>query len=355
MSLRYERGRLVTAATRGDGTTGENVTANIRTIEEIPQQLPKGAPDIVEVRGEVYMRRDDFLDLQKRMAETGQTFANPRNSAAGSLRQKNPEVTKSRPLKFFAYAWGETSEPLGTTQYDAVQRFGDWGFKINDRMARCSSLEEMLAHYHGIEAERAELPYDIDGVVYKVDRLDLQERLGFRSRSPRWATAHKFPAEKATTVLTAIDIQVGRTGALTPVARLEPVTVGGVVVVNATLHNEDYIKGIGTTPTAKGTTFVSATPSSCSAPATSSRRSSTSCRRSGRRTPSPTFFPIAAPSAAAMRCARRARRCAAAPAAWSARRRRSSASATSCRATPSTSRGSARSRSSSSSTATSLR
>jgi DNA ligase (NAD+) len=247
MSLRYERGRLVTAATRGDGTTGENVTANIRTIEEIPQQLPKGAPDIVEVRGEVYMRRDDFLDLQKRMAETGQTFANPRNSAAGSLRQKNPEVTKSRPLKFFAYAWGETSEPLGTTQYDAVQRFGDWGFQINDRMARCSSLEEMLAQYHGIEAERAELPYDIDGVVYKVDRLDLQERLGFRSRSPRWATAHKFPAEKATTVLTAIDIQVGRTGALTPVARLEPVTVGGVVVENATLHNEDYIKGIGTT------------------------------------------------------------------------------------------------------------
>jgi DNA ligase (NAD+) len=246
MSLRYENRRLVTAATRGDGTTGENVTANIRTIQEIPQQLPRDAPDIIEVRGEVYMRRDDFLDLQKRMAETGQTFANPRNSAAGSLRQKNPEVTKSRPLKFFAYAWGETSEPLATTQYDAVQRFGDWGFRINDRMARCSSLEDMLAHYRGIEAQRAELPYDIDGVVYKVDRLDLQERLGFRSRSPRWATAHKFPAEKATTVLTAIDIQVGRTGALTPVARLEPVTVGGVVVVNATLHNEDYIKGIGT-------------------------------------------------------------------------------------------------------------
>jgi len=247
MSLRYENRRLVTAATRGGGTTGENVTANIRTIQEIPQQLPRDAPEIVEVRGEVYMRRDDFLDLQKRMAETGQTFANPRNSAAGSLRQKNPEVTKSRPLKFFAYAWGETSAPFAATQYDAVQRFGDWGFRINDRMARCSSLQEMLAHYHGIEAERAELPYDIDGVVYKVDRLDLQERLGFRSRSPRWATAHKFPAEKATTVLTAIDIQVGRTGALTPVARLEPVTVGGVVVENATLHNEDYIKGIGTT------------------------------------------------------------------------------------------------------------
>jgi DNA ligase (NAD+) len=245
MSLRYEKGKLVTAATRGDGTTGENVTANIRTIAEIPQQLPKDAPDVVEVRGEVYMRRDDFLDLQKRMAESGQTFANPRNSAAGSLRQKNPEVTKSRPLKFFAYAWGETSEPLGKTQYDVVQRFGQWGFPVNDRMVRCASLEGMLAQYRAIEADRAELPYDIDGVVYKVDSLALQERLGFRSRSPRWATAHKFPAEKATTVLTAIDIQVGRTGALTPVARLEPVTVGGVVVVNATLHNEDYIKGIG--------------------------------------------------------------------------------------------------------------
>jgi DNA ligase (NAD+) len=245
MSLRYENRKLVTAATRGDGSTGENVTANIRTIREIPQQLPEDAPDVVEVRGEVYMRRDDFLDLQARMAETGQTFANPRNSAAGSLRQKNPEVTKSRPLKFFAYAWGETSEPLGETQYDVVQRFGKWGFRVNDRMVRCASLEEMLAQYRAIEADRSELPYDIDGVVYKVDRLSLQERLGFRSRSPRWATAHKFPAEKATTVLTAIDIQVGRTGALTPVARLEPVTVGGVVVVNATLHNEDYIKGIG--------------------------------------------------------------------------------------------------------------
>lgn len=245
MSLRYENRRLVTAATRGDGTTGENVTANIRTIADIPERLPADAPDIVDVRGEVYMRRDDFLDLQKRMAESGQTFANPRNSAAGSLRQKNPEVTKSRPLKFFAYAWGETSEPLADTQFDAVTRFRDWGFPVNERMKRCASLEDMLAQYRAIEADRASLPYDIDGVVYKVDRLDLQERLGFRSRSPRWATAHKFPAEKATTVLKAIDIQVGRTGALTPVARLEPVTVGGVVVVNATLHNEDYIKGIG--------------------------------------------------------------------------------------------------------------
>ncbi len=245
MSLRYENRRLVTAATRGDGSTGENVTANIRTIEEIPQKLPEDAPDIVEIRGEVYMRRDDFFALQKRMAESGQTFANPRNSAAGSLRQKNPEVTRSRPLKFFAYAWGETSEELGSTQYEVVKRFGDWGFSINDRMARCRSVEELLARYHAIEAERADIPYDIDGVVYKVDRLDLQQRLGFRSRSPRWATAHKFAAEKAMTELKGIDIQVGRTGALTPVARLEPVTVGGVVVVNATLHNEDYIKGIG--------------------------------------------------------------------------------------------------------------
>ncbi len=245
MSLRYENRRLVTAATRGDGMTGENVTPNIRTIGEIPQHLPADAPDLIEVRGEVFMRRDDFFALNRRMAETGQVFANPRNSAAGSLRQKDPAVTRSRPLKFFAYAWGETSEPLGETQYEVVQRFADWGFPVNNLMVRCRSVEEIMEHYHAIEAERAELPYDIDGVVYKVDRLDLQERLGFRSRSPRWATAHKFPAEKATTVLTDIDIQVGRTGALTPVARLHPVTVGGVVVTNATLHNEDYIRGIG--------------------------------------------------------------------------------------------------------------
>ncbi len=246
MSLRYEGGELVTAATRGDGETGENVTANIRTIGEIPHCLPAGAPAVVEVRGEVYMRRDDFLALNARMAEEmGRTFANPRNFAAGSLRQKDPEVTRSRPLKFFAYAWGEVSEPLAETQYEAVQHLGRWGFPVNPHMALCHSLEDMLARYREIEAERASLPYDIDGVVYKVDRLDLQERLGFRSRSPRWATAHKFPAEKATTVLRAIEIQVGRTGALTPVARLEPVTVGGVVVTNATLHNEDYIRGIG--------------------------------------------------------------------------------------------------------------
>lgn len=246
MSLRYEKGRLVTAATRGDGTTGENVTANIRTIDEIPDELPAGVPDVIEVRGEVYMRRDDFMALNARMAENGQpAFANPRNSAAGSLRQKNPEVTKSRPLKFFAYAWGETSAPLAETQFDAVRRLAAWGFRTNDQMMRCASLDDMLAQYRRIEAMRSALPYDIDGVVYKVDRLDLQERLGFRSRTPRWATAHKFPAEKATTVVERIDIQVGRTGAMTPVARLSPVTVGGVVVTNATLHNEDYIQGIG--------------------------------------------------------------------------------------------------------------
>jgi DNA ligase (NAD+) len=246
MSLRYERGLLVTAATRGDGETGENVTANIRTIQDIPQRLPADAPAVVEVRGEVYMRRDDFLALNTRMAEeTGRTFANPRNFAAGSLRQKDAEVTRARPLKFFAYAWGEVSEPLAPTQFEAVGRLGDWGFPVNPLMAVCGSVEAMLERYRAIEAERASLPYDIDGVVYKVDRLDLQERLGFRSRSPRWATAHKFPAEKATTILRAIEIQVGRTGALTPVARLEPVTVGGVVVTNATLHNEDYIRGIG--------------------------------------------------------------------------------------------------------------
>ncbi|MBL0935325.1 MAG: NAD-dependent DNA ligase LigA [Rhizobiaceae bacterium] len=244
MSLRYANGKLVTAATRGDGTTGENVTANIRTIGDIPNEL-KNAPEVLEVRGEVYMAREDFMALNARMAESGRVFANPRNAAAGSLRQIDPNVTKTRPLRFFAYAWGETSEDLAATQFDAVARLGTWGFPVNPLMQRCTTLDEMIAHYRSIETNRADLPYDIDGVVYKVDDLALQERLGFRSRSPRWATAHKFPAEKAMTRLEAIDIQVGRTGALTPVARLEPVTVGGVVVTNATLHNEDYIKGIG--------------------------------------------------------------------------------------------------------------
>nr|WP_246329501.1 NAD-dependent DNA ligase LigA [Chthonobacter rhizosphaerae] len=245
LSIRYEGGRLAVAATRGDGLTGENVTANVRTIADIPNQLPAGVPDVVEIRGEVYMGRQDFFALNERMrAESGKVFANPRNAAAGSLRQLDPSITARRPLRFFAYAWGEMPR-LAATQYDTVRLFADWGFPVNPLMVRCASVEEMIAHYHRIEADRAALDYDIDGVVYKVDDLALQERLGFRSRSPRWATAHKFPAERAFTVLKDIEIQVGRTGALTPVAKLEPVTVGGVVVSNATLHNEDYIKGIG--------------------------------------------------------------------------------------------------------------
>ncbi|MFN7177443.1 MAG: NAD-dependent DNA ligase LigA, partial [Thermaurantiacus sp.] len=247
LSLRYEKGVLVSAATRGDGAVGENVTANARTIADIPHALPAGVPEVVEVRGEVYMSHADFAALNARMAGNGgKVFANPRNAAAGSLRQLNPEITASRPLRFFAYAWGQMSEVPCDTQFDMVRRFGGWGFAINPRMVRCTSVEELLAVYHGIEEDRASLGYDIDGVVYKVDRLDLQQRLGFVSRSPRWAIAHKFPAEKAYTILRDIEIQVGRTGALTPVAKLEPVTVGGVVVSNATLHNEDYIKGIGT-------------------------------------------------------------------------------------------------------------
>ncbi|PRD45183.1 DNA ligase (NAD(+)) LigA [Phyllobacterium phragmitis] len=246
MSLRYERGRLVSAATRGDGTTGENVTANIRTIKEIPNELPAGVPDVVEVRGEVYMAKSDFLALNAQMeAEGKQTYVNPRNTASGSLRQLDAKVTASRNLRFFAYGWGEMSAMAADTQLGMVETFSAWGFPVNSLMKRFCTVEELLEHYHHIERLRPGLDYDIDGVVYKVDRLDLQTRLGFRSRSPRWATAHKFAAEQAFTRLTGIDIQVGRTGSLTPVARLEPITVGGVVVTNATLHNEDYIKGIG--------------------------------------------------------------------------------------------------------------
>jgi DNA ligase (NAD+) len=242
-SLRYEKGKLVVAATRGDGAEGEDVSANIRTIKDVPQELKgKDVPAVFEVRGEVYMTQDDFLALNERQKKEGKPlYVNPRNTAAGSLRQIDPKMTAARPLKFFAYTWGEASERPADTQSESVAAMKRWGLPINSLMKRCKSVDELLAHYRKIEQERAKLGYDIDGVVYKVDRLDWQERLGFVSRSPRWAIAHKFAAEKATTIVKGIDIQVGRTGALTPVAKLEPVTVGGVVVQNATLHNEDEI------------------------------------------------------------------------------------------------------------------
>jgi DNA ligase (NAD+) len=246
MSIRYENGRLVTAATRGDGTTGENVTANVLTIAEIPNRLPAGVPAVVEVRGEVYMAKSDFLALNEKMAAEGrQTYVNPRNTAAGSLRQLDAAVTASRKLRFFAYAWGEMSAMPADTQYGMIEVLKSWGFPVNPMTQRLFRVDDIINHYREIGLARPDLDYDIDGVVYKVDELALQERLGFRSRSPRWATAHKFPAEQAFTTVERIDIQVGRTGALTPVARLTPVTVGGVVVTNATLHNADYIEGIG--------------------------------------------------------------------------------------------------------------
>ncbi len=242
LSLRYENGKLVQAATRGDGEEGENVTLNALTVDDIPAKLARGAPDILEIRGEIYMSHKDFAALnEKQLQVGGKVFANPRNAAAGSLRQLDSSITASRPLRFFAYAWGEAPELSGETQYDVVMGFKKLGLPVNPLMKVCRSAGELLAHYHSIEERRAELGYDIDGVVYKVNRLDWQQRLGFISRSPRWAIAHKFAAEQATTILEGIDIQVGRTGALTPVARLKPVTVGGVVVSNATLHNEDEI------------------------------------------------------------------------------------------------------------------
>jgi DNA ligase (NAD+) len=244
MSLRYEDGELITGATRGDGTEGEDVTANVKTLADIPHRLEgRGVPTVCEVRGEVYMTKHAFLALNKRQAEAGdQVFANPRNSAAGSLRQKDPSITASRPLGFFAYAWGEMSEMPADSQSGMIKWFAACRFKTNPLTKMCRSVEALLAFHREIELQRGSLDYDIDGVVYKVDRLDWQERLGFVSRSPRWAIAHKFPAEKATTIVKDIEIQVGRTGALTPVAKLEPVTVGGVVVQNATLHNEEEIK-----------------------------------------------------------------------------------------------------------------
>jgi DNA ligase (NAD+) len=248
-SLRYEKGVFVQGATRGDGAVGEDITENLRTIADIPHKLAgSGWPEMIEIRGEVYMTYAEFHALKARSAAAGgQDYVNPRNTAAGSLRQKDASVTASRNLKFFAYAWGAASAEPAATQFDAVQKFGEWGFRISPLMVRARSAEDLIAQYKLIEAQRALLGYDIDGVVYKLDSLELQRRWGFVTGEPRWAIAHKFPAEQATTTVKRIDIQVGRTGTLAPVARLAPVSVGGVVVENVTLHNEDYIKGIDST------------------------------------------------------------------------------------------------------------
>jgi DNA ligase (NAD+) len=248
-SLRYEKGKLVLAATRGDGQVGEDVTANVAHIADISQKLKGDAPDVLEVRGEVYMSKADFAALNARQeASGGKIFANPRNAAAGSLRQKDATVTAARPLRFLAHGWGEASSVPGETQYDVMRAIAGLGLPVSDLLVRCTQIEAALAQYSKIEKARADLPFDIDGVVYKVDRLDWQARLGFVARAPRWGLAHKFPAEQAQTTLLAIDIQVGRTGKLTPVARLEPVGVGGVIVSNATLHNADEIERLGVRP-----------------------------------------------------------------------------------------------------------
>ena len=249
LSIRYEDRKLVRAATRGDGQVGEDVTPNALTIADIPQTLPDDAPELFEVRGEVYMSKDAFADLNAAQEAAGEKiFANPRNAAAGSLRQKDARVTEARPLRFLAHGWGDHSAVPGDTQTDVMNAIAGWGFPLSEHLKRFDKVEKLLEHYRSIEAQRADMPYDIDGVVYKVDRLDWQQRLGFVAKAPRWAIAHKFPAEKAETTLEAIDIQVGRTGKLTPVGRLKPVTVGGVVVSNVTLHNRDEIERLGVRP-----------------------------------------------------------------------------------------------------------
>jgi len=246
LSIRYEGGRMVRAATRGDGQVGEDVTANARTIADIPDALPEGVPGIFEVRGEVYMAKADFVALNARQAEAGgKIFANPRNAAAGSLRQLDPSITAARPLRFLAHGWGIASHVPGETQMEVMRTIESWGIPVSEHLQRFESLEALLAHYRAIERLRADLPYDIDGVVYKVDRLDWQGRLGFVAKAPRWAIAHKFPAEKAQTTLLRIDTNTGRTGKITPIGRLQPVTVGGVVVSNVTLHNMDEVARLG--------------------------------------------------------------------------------------------------------------
>ncbi len=308
LSLRYEKGRLVTAATRGDGEVGENVTANAATVHDIPQTLGgSGWPDVCEVRGEVYLSHGDFAAINARQEAAGKPlFANPRNAAAGSLRQLDPAVTASRPLRFFAYAWGEVSDAIAGTQSGVLERFAAWGLPVNPRTRTFTDTGGMLAHYAAIATDRAHLGYDIDGVVYKVDDIALQKRLGFVSRSPRWALAHKFAAEEATTVLEDIVINVGRTGSLNPLAKLRPVTVGGVVVSNATLHNEGYVKGVGADgePIREGRDIrVGDTVTVVRAGDVIPKvRMSTS--PSARPMPSPSPFPTIAPPAAAARCGR---------------------------------------------------